>query len=62
MKIRKTMTICETTLIEGHKQAAPPLRMFAAAAVLTNPWSTNSFVDDLKPEIMDIAPREPLIN
>ena len=57
MKIRKTTTICETTLIEGHKSASPPLRMFAAAAVLENPWATDKFVEDLKPAIIEIAPK-----
>jgi Amino acid synthesis len=57
LMIRKTFTTTETTLIEGRKAAATPLRMFAAAAVLANPWATDRFVDDLKPEIMDIAPK-----
>ena len=57
LRIRKTFTVSETTLIEGRKEATVPLRMFAAAAVLTNPWATDRFVDDLKPEIMDIAPQ-----
>ncbi|MBL8789478.1 MAG: amino acid synthesis family protein [Rhizobiales bacterium] len=57
LRIRKTYTVSETTLIEGHKDAAKPLRMFAAAAVLANPWATGHFVEDLKPEILDIAPK-----
>jgi hypothetical protein len=57
LRIRKTFTITETTLIEGRKQAVPPLRMFAAAAVISNPWATDRFVEDLKPEIHDIAPQ-----
>jgi Amino acid synthesis len=57
LRIRKTFTVSETTLIEGHKQAATPLRMFAAAAVLINPWATDKFVEDLKPEIFDVAPK-----
>lgn len=57
LKIRKTFTVSETTLIEGHKQAITPLRMFGAAIVLTNPWATDKFVEDLKPEILEIAPR-----
>lgn len=57
LRIRKTFTLSETTLIEGHREAATPLRMFAAAAVLTNPWATDRFVEDLKPEILDIAPK-----
>jgi hypothetical protein len=57
LRIRKTLTVTETTLIEGHKEAAVPLRMFGAAAVLANPWATGKFVEDLKPEILDLAPK-----
>jgi hypothetical protein len=57
LRIRKTLTITETTLIEGHKEAAVPLQLFGAAVVLANPWATGKFVEDLKPEILDIAPK-----
>lgn len=57
LRIRKTLTVTETTLIEGHKLAAYPLRMFGVAAVLANPWATGAFVEDLKPEILDMAPK-----
>jgi hypothetical protein len=57
LRIRKTLTVTETTLIEGHKEAIPPLRMFAAAAVLANPWATGTFIADLKPQILEIAPQ-----
>jgi hypothetical protein len=46
----------ETTLIEGGRAAPRPLRMIAAAAVVKNPWAGRGFVEDLKPEIHDIAP------
>ncbi|BAK77362.1 protein of unknown function [Pseudogulbenkiania sp. NH8B] len=54
--IRKVVTYVEETLIEGGKAAPVPLKMFAAAAVLKNPWAGRGFVDDLKPEIHAIAP------
>lgn len=54
--IRKVVTYFEETLIEGGKDAPVPLKMFAAAAVLKNPWAGRGFVDDLKPEIHAIAP------
>jgi Amino acid synthesis len=57
LNIRKTFTFTETTLIEGKKNASTPLRMFGAAAVLTNPWALDRHVEDLKPEILDIAPQ-----
>jgi hypothetical protein len=54
--IRKTYVVDETTFIEGHKVAPRPLRFIAAAAVLRNPWATGEFVEDLKPEILRLAP------
>ena len=54
--IRKVVTYVEETLIEGGKAAAVPLKMFAAAVVLKNPWHGRGFVEDLKPEIHAIAP------
>jgi hypothetical protein len=55
-QIRKVVHYYEETLIEG-KVAARPLKMFAAAAVLRNPWADRGFVEDLKPEIHAIAPQ-----
>ena len=55
-EIRKTVVYAEDTLIEGGRPANPSLRLFAAAAVLRNPWAGRSFVADLKPEIRAIAP------
>jgi len=56
LEIRKVVTYMEETLIEGGKQAEKPLKMFAAAVVLKNPWFGRGFVEDLKPEIHAIAP------
>jgi hypothetical protein len=55
--LRKTVTFSETTLIEGGKSAPIPLRLFAAAAVVKNPWAGQGFVENLKPEIHDVAPK-----
>lgn len=55
-QIRKTITYVETVLIEGGRAAERPLRLIAAAAVLKNPWAGRGFVQDLRPEIHDIAP------
>jgi len=55
-QIRKTLLHVETTLIEGGKAAATPLKLIAALAVLKNPWAGRGFVEDLKPEIQAIAP------
>jgi hypothetical protein len=54
--IRKTLLHVETTLIEGGRVAATPLKLIAAAAVVKNPWAGRGFVENLKPEIHDVAP------
>ncbi len=54
--IRKLVKFQEDTLIEGGKAAAQPLKLFAVAAVLKNPWAGRGFVADLKPEIQAVAP------
>ena len=54
--IRKTLLHVETTLNEGGKAAATPLKLIAAAAVVKNPWAGMGFVENLKPAIHDVAP------
>jgi hypothetical protein len=54
--IRKTFLQIETTLVEGGKQAATPLKLIAALAVVKNPWAGRGFVENLKPEIHEVAP------
>lgn len=54
-KIRKIVTFEEETYIEGFKEVSKPLRMFAVAAVITNPWA-GRYVEDLKPEIQAFGP------
>jgi len=56
LELRKVATYAEDTLIEGGRTAPKPLKMFAAAAVLRNPWAGKGFVEDLKPEIHAVAP------
>ena len=55
LKIRKYVVYDEETLIEGFRKAETPLRMFAVAAVIENPWA-GKYTEDLKPEILSIAP------
>jgi hypothetical protein len=55
-RIRKTVSWTEEQRIEGGREANPPLRLLAAAAVLDNPWAGRGFVEDLKPEIHAFAP------
>ncbi len=54
--IRKTLLTVEKTLIEGGKAAPTPLTLYAAMAVVANPWAGRGFVEDLKPEIHAAAP------
>jgi hypothetical protein len=56
LQLRKTVTYVEETFIEGGRTAPQPLKLFATAAVLTNPWAGRGFVEDLKPEIHAVAP------
>jgi hypothetical protein len=57
LELRKVVNYTETTLIEGGRAAPVPLRLFASAAVLKNPWVGRGFVEDLGPEIREIAPQ-----
>ena len=54
--IRKTLLQVETVLIEGGKAAPAPLRLYAALAVVKNPWAGLGYVEDLKPAIQEAAP------
>lgn len=55
VEIRKIVTFDEEILVEGYKSVESPWRLYAVAAVITNPWA-GRFVDDLKPEILSIGP------
>jgi len=55
-QIRKTLLQVETTFIEGGTRAATPLKLFAAIAVVKNPWAGSDFVENLKPQIAATAP------
>ena len=54
--IRKTIVTTETLYTDGGKAAGTPLVMIAAAAVVKNPWAGRGFVEDLAPEIREMAP------
>ena len=54
--IRKTLLQVETVHLEGGRAAEPPLRLFAALAVIRNPWAGQGFVEDLRPGIHAAAP------
>jgi len=55
-EIRRTLLHVETTFREGGREAATPMRLIAAVAVLTNPWAGRGFVEDPKPEVREVSP------
>ena len=55
-ELRKIVTFDEDIYNEGGKEANPILRIIGVAAVLSNPWIGQGFVEDLQPEIKRIAP------
>ena len=57
LDLRKVVTHTEEVHIEGGRAADPPLRLLGIAAVLTNPWAGQGFVADLRPTILEVAPR-----
>ncbi len=56
LELRKIVTYQEEIFIEGKKNAVPPLKIFGVAAVVKNPWSGKTFIEELKPEITRFAP------
>jgi len=54
--LRKISTFVEETFIEGGKTSDKPVRFVVIAAVLRNPWTGQGFVENLRPEILRIAP------
>ena len=56
VRLRKLVNFEEEVRIEGGRAANPPQRLFAAAAVVKNPWAGRGFVEDLRPEIRAIGP------
>ena len=55
-ELRKIVTFDEDIYSEGGKEADPILRIIGVAAVLSNPWKGQRFVENLQPEIKRIAP------
>ena len=55
-ELRKIVTFDEDIYSEGGEEADPILRIIGVAAVLSNPWKGQRFVEDLQPEIKRIAP------
>jgi hypothetical protein len=53
--IRKICTFLEETHSEGGKLAPRPFRIVVVTAIIQNPWAGRGFVENLRPEIIDIA-------
>ncbi|MGW8379754.1 amino acid synthesis family protein [Streptomyces sp. ODS28] len=56
MKLRKTVTLLDEVHTEGGRAVSPPAQTAVVAAVITNPWAGQGFVDDLAPGIDEVAP------
>ena len=57
LEIRKVVSHVEEVRIEGGRPAEPPLLLFGVVAVIANPWAGQGFVEDLRPTILDVAPK-----
>ncbi len=55
-EVRKFVRYVEDIHVEGGRAAEKPVRMIAAACVLKNPWAGRGFVENLRPEILAVAP------
>ena len=55
-QVRRTILHVETIMVDGEKQAERPLKLIAAVAVIKNPWAGRGFVENLRPEIREMAP------
>ncbi|MDH3688598.1 MAG: amino acid synthesis family protein [Gammaproteobacteria bacterium] len=56
VKIRKLVKYIDETRIEGGRPADRPLELMAVAAVIPNPWAGQEFVENLRPQILSVAP------
>ena len=57
LEIRKMCKFVDTTYIEDFKKCEEPVELVSVAAVIANPWVDKGYVENLKPEILDIAPK-----
>ncbi len=56
LEIRKIVRHVEEVFIEGGKTGQRPVTASAVAAIIKNPWAGKGFVEDLRPEVLAIAP------
>ena len=57
LELRKFAKFVDKTFIEGEKEAKDPVLLVSVAAVIKNPWTGKGFVENLKPEILELAPK-----
>ena len=57
LKVRKFAKFVDKTFIEGGRSAKEPVLLVSVAAVFENPWTGQGFVEDLKPKILELAPK-----
>ena len=57
LNLRKITKFVDKTFIEGSKKAKTPVLLVSVAAVIKNPWTNKGFVENLKPEILALAPK-----
>ena len=57
LELRKFVKFVDKTFIEGGKEAKEPVLLVSVAAVFKNPWHGQGFVDNLRPAILDLAPK-----
>ncbi|MQB01274.1 MAG: amino acid synthesis family protein [Actinobacteria bacterium] len=56
VRIRKVVAQVEHLHAEAGRPVTPPLRSAVVAAVVSSPWAGRGFVQDLKPDITELAP------
>ena len=57
LNLRKFAKFVDKTFIEGGRKAKEPVLLVSVATVIKNPWFEKGFVEDLKPIILDLAPK-----
>ncbi|RYG92233.1 amino acid synthesis family protein [Loktanella sp. IMCC34160] len=56
IEIRRTLLWQQTTYLEGWKKVDEPTHLYAAMAIIRNPWFGRGHVENLRPEIREHGP------
>ena len=57
LELRKFAKFVDKSFIEGGKKAKEPVLLVSVAAIFKNPWHGQGFVENLRPTILDLAPK-----